>query len=143
MTSVEPAIRPIEDPDVDAVIDLWNACGLVVPSNDPARDLAFARSKDNCVVQVADAEGQIAASAMAGHDGHRGQLYYVAVVPRRQRSGLGRQIVRAAEAWLKGQGIWKVNLVICASNVVVRGFYERIGYQHEDRVNMARHLDEE
>ena len=51
---------------------------------------------------------------MVGHDGHRGMFYYLAVDPARQRRGLGRAAVRAAEAWLAARGVWKVNLLVRA-----------------------------
>jgi hypothetical protein len=78
---------------------------------------------------------------MAGHDGHRGWLYYVAVPPGRRGTGLGRRIVDHAEAWLKSLGVRKVNLMIRESNLGARGFYARLGYDVEPRCVMARWLE--
>ena len=77
-------IRPLADGDEAAVIALWQACGLTRPWNDPARDLAFARGKPNSDILVGLAESRIVASAMVGHDGHRGTMYYVSVAPSEQ-----------------------------------------------------------
>ncbi len=76
-----PTIRPIEDADIPAVIALWHAAGVARPWNDPATDIAFARRGPHGTVLVAEIEGSVAATAMAGEDGHRGWLYYVAVRP--------------------------------------------------------------
>jgi RimJ/RimL family protein N-acetyltransferase len=65
---------------------------------------------------------------MVGEDGHRGWIYYVATTPERQRTGLGRQIMAAAEAWLANRGVWKVQLLIRDDNENVKRFYERLGY---------------
>ena len=46
-----------------------------------------------------------------------------------------------AEAWLAGLGVPKVELMIREDNDVARGFYERIGYQCEPRILMARWLE--
>ena len=76
------AFRDIEDRDVEAVVALWQACGLTRPWNDPYKDIAFARAGRDSTVLVLERGGAIIATVMAGHDGHRGMLYYVAVEPR-------------------------------------------------------------
>ncbi len=104
------AIRRFEDGDLDAVIALWQACGLVVPYNDPEGDIAFCRASPNAALFVSEAGGTIAAAAMAGHDGHRGWLYDVAVDPARRGAELGRRMVAHAETWLASLGVRKANL---------------------------------
>src|SRR5204863_3837699 len=99
------AISPITDTDVDAVISLWQRCGLTRPWNDPAGDIAFVRRGANATILVGRADGAIVASTMVGHDGHRGWVYYVAVDPQQQRRDFGRAIMAAAEDWLRGQGV--------------------------------------
>jgi ribosomal protein S18 acetylase RimI-like enzyme len=121
-------IRPVAGGEEAAVIALWHACGLTRPWNDPAQDLAFARGKPNSDVLVGLAEGRIVASAMVGHDGHRGAMYYVSVAPEMRGRGLGRQLVESAEAWLRARGVWKVNLLVRTGNEAVLGFYAQLGY---------------
>ena len=141
MKRAPPRIRSFHDDDLDAVVALWRACGLVVAYNDPAHDIAFCRAAPQSELFVAEAGGDIVATAMAGHDGHRGWLYYVAVPPERRGAGLGRRIVDHAEAWLKSLGVRKVNLMIRESNLGARGFYARLGYDVEPRCVMARWLE--
>ncbi len=140
MANPEASIRPYADGDFDAVAALWQASGLTVPYNDPAADIAFCRTSPNAELFVTEIGGAIVASAMAGHDGHRGWLYYVAVDPAHRGASLARAIVRHGEAWLAGLGVRKVNLQIRESNTAVQGFYERIGYVNEPRINMSRWL---
>jgi len=130
----------LEDDDIEALIALWQACGLTRPQNDPEKDIAFARAGPASAILVGRQGGRIVASVMVGHDGHRGVVYYVAVDPTHQRAGLGRQVMAAAEDWLTARGIWKLNLVIRAENEAVRAFYERLGYEVEPRIVMARRL---
>jgi len=130
--------RPLEDGDITDVIALWTECGLVRSWNDPARDIAFARGKENSEILVGVAEGKLVSSAMVGHDGHRGWLYYVSVAPAIQGQGVGKATVRAAEAWLKGRGIWAINLNIRTENGKVRNFYAALGYELRDVVVMGR-----
>ncbi len=75
---------------------------------------------------------------MAGHDGHRGWLYYLAVDPLMQHKGLGRETVRAAEEWLKARGVWAINLMIRNDNIAARGFYEALGYTLGDVIHMGK-----
>lgn len=136
-----PLIRPIADGEEEAVIALWHACGLTRPWNDPAQDLAFARGKPNSDVLVGLAGSRIVASAMVGHDGHRGAMYYVSVAPTEQGRGYGRQIVTAAEAWLKERGVWKANLLVRKGNDAVLGFYDELGYEAGSVQEIEKWLD--
>jgi hypothetical protein len=135
-------IRPLTDADIDPVIELWTECGLTEPWNDPRVDIARARTSGAAEILVAtDAKGRIAATAMVGNDGHRGWLYYMAVAPELQDTGLGRRMVAAAEEWMNARGVMKVMLMIRPSNARVRGFYEALGYDEQNRIVMARWLD--
>lgn len=135
--------REIADGDVEKVITLWHACGLTRPWNDPYKDISFARESETSTVLVLERDGRIAATVMAGHDGHRGMLYYVAVDPALRRQGLGKAAVRAAESWLGARGVWKVNLLVRAENAAVKGFYEALGYEVNPVLCMARRIVEE
>ncbi len=136
---LEPrAYRPA---DQAAVIELWRACGLVVPLNDPARDIALCLDSGHGAIFVVGQDAEILASVMVGHDGHRGWLYYLAVRPGERLHGLGRRLVRHAEDWLAGQGLAKVQLMIRESNTEVTAFYRRLGYAVEPRTVMSRRLD--
>jgi ribosomal protein S18 acetylase RimI-like enzyme len=135
------AVTEITDADVEAVGALWARCGLTRPWNDPAADIAFARSAPGATILVGRKDGTMVASVMVGHDGHRGTVYYVSVDPNCQGEGLGREIMAAAEDWLKSQGVWKLNLMVRADNSKVIDFYQALGYATEERVNMAKWLD--
>ena len=138
MCSVE--FRPVQDTEVAGVIALWDTCGLTRPWNDPDKDIAFARSGPASDLLVMVDNKTVIASVMVGHDGHRGIVYYVATHPDFQRKGLGAAAMRAAESWLTQRGVWKLNLLVRAENEAVRSFYEKLGYEVEPRLCMARKL---
>jgi ribosomal protein S18 acetylase RimI-like enzyme len=135
------AISSITDADVSGVVALWHRCNLTRPWNDPASDIAFARKGANASILVGRHEGEIAATAMVGHDGHRGWVYYVAVDPDLQGKDFGRTIMAAAEDWLRQQGVEKAMLMVRADNTKVRAFYDKLGYETQERVVYARWLD--
>ncbi|MGH6975856.1 MAG: GNAT family acetyltransferase, partial [Stellaceae bacterium] len=119
----------------------WKRCGLTRPWNDPGADMALARAGENAAVLVGRSEGDIVASMMVGHDGHRGWFYYLSVDPTAQGRGFGRAITQAAEAWLAARHVTKAMLMIRPDNAAVRAFYEKLGYFNQPRAVMARWLD--
>ena len=135
-------VRSYAPADFEKVIALWEACELTRPWNDPASDIEFCVGSENSIllVGVAGGESKIVATAMVGHDGHRGWVYYVAVAPKHQEKGAGREIMAHAEGWLAQRGVPKAMLMIRETNKKVIGFYERLGYAVEERVVMARWL---
>jgi ribosomal protein S18 acetylase RimI-like enzyme len=135
------AITEIADSDVDAVIALWQRCGLTRPWNDPASDIALARRNANSTILVGRAEGAVVATAMVGHDGHRGWVYYVAVDPLRQKQGFGRAIMDAAEQWLREAGLPKLQLLVRRENAQAGAFYRGIGYEEADTIVFAKWID--
>ncbi|WP_338831110.1 GNAT family acetyltransferase [Bradyrhizobium sp. 27S5] len=135
------AIAPIADADVADVVALWLACGLTRPWNDPSADIALARRGPNSAVLVGRDAGAIVATAMVGHDGHRGWVYYVAVDPRRQGKGLGRTMMQAVEDWLRQAGVPKLQLLIRRENAKASAFYQTLGYEESTSVMLAKWLD--
>jgi len=134
-------IAAIEDADVAAVIVLWQRCGLTRPWNNPAADIALARNGPNAAMLVGRDGRGIAASVLVGHDGHRGWVYYVAVDPDHRHKGYGRVIMDAAEDWLRGRGIEKLQLMVRPDNSQVQAFYQSLGYFEQERIIYAKWLD--
>ena len=134
-------IAPVTDADVEPLVALWERCNLTRPWNDPRDDIAFARKTPTCEILLGRADGAIVASAMVGHDGHRGWVYYVAVDPDAQHKGHGRAIMSAAEDWLRQQGVAKIMLMVRPDNTQVQAFYETLGYDEQERVIYAKWLD--
>ena len=139
---VSLSISPIEDGDVEAVVALWQRCGLTRPWNDPKADIALARRGPASAILVGRDGGKIVASAMVGHDGHRGWVYYVAVDPDRQQQGFGRAIMTASENWLRQAGIAKLQLLVRRENAQAGAFYRSIGYDEAQVAVFAKWLDD-
>ena len=127
--------------DGEAVIGLWQACGLTRPWNDPLSDFRLALSAESSTVLAARIGAVVVGTIMVGFDGHRGWVYYLAVDPKAQRSGLGRALMAAAEAWLVARGCPKIQLMVRQDNVQALGFYEAIGLTPQPVVVLGRRLD--
>lgn len=133
-------VRPFLEADREGVIELWERCGLTRAWNDPAVDIDRKLARDGELLLVGCVGDEIVASVMAGYDGHRGWVNYLAVDPGAQGAGHGRAIMQAAEDRLLALGCPKVNLQIRTSNLDAVRFYESIGYTMDDVVSMGRRL---
>lgn len=137
------AIRAFSRADAEAVVALWQECGLVRAWNDPYKDIARKLSEQPELFLVACAgseEGVVVASAMVGFDGHRGWVYYLAVAPGMQRQSLGRAMMARAEQLLIERGCPKLMLMVRSSNAAVIDFYRELGYGEETVVVMGKRL---
>ncbi|MCU1718484.1 GNAT family acetyltransferase [Pseudomonas sp. 5P_3.1_Bac2] len=135
-----PHIRPYHDTtDRSQVIRLWRELlGYNVPHRQPELSIDNKLACADGLFFVAEAQGQVIATAMAGYDGHRGWLYAVAVDPAFQRQGLGQQLVAVAEQALTALGCVKINLQVLSSNQATAAFYEALGYEVEPIISMGK-----
>jgi ribosomal protein S18 acetylase RimI-like enzyme len=136
-------IRTFQITDTKAVIQLWNDCGLVVPHNDPAKDIKRKLEVNPEWFLVGEVEKDIMASCMAGYDGHRGWIYYLAVLPQHQGNGFARQMMKKAEEILKAADCPKINLQVRATNQKVIKFYESIGFTNDEVISFGKRLKED
>lgn len=133
-------IRPYQPDDEDAVVALWQACELTRPWNDPRKDIARKLTVQPELFFVGTQDGAVMASVMAGFDGHRGWVNYLAVHPSHQKHGHGQALMRAVEQALLAMGCPKINLQVRAANTGVLAFYGRIGYANDEVVSLGRRL---
>jgi ribosomal protein S18 acetylase RimI-like enzyme len=123
-----------------AAIALWHDVGLTRPWNDPLEDLRRAMAGPASTVLAGTEDGRLLATAMVGHDGHRGWVYYVAVRPDRRGRGHGRAIMRACETWLAARDVPKIDLMVRTENDAVLAFYHAIGYGRDEVFVMSKRL---
>lgn len=136
--------RRFDESDSDKVIALWEKAGLLRPWNNPNKDIA--RKLQEMAVNsyswfwVAEQNGVIIATAMAGYDGHRGSVNYLGVDPDVQQSGVGRLIMQRIEADLIAAGCPKLNLQVRDDNIDVLAFYDRLDYQRDATISLSKRL---
>ena len=134
-------IRPFGPSDEAGTIALWERCGLVVPWNVPTLDIQRKMDFQPELFFVAEREGALVGTVMAGYEGHRGWINYLAVEPELQGGGLGRRLMDHAEERLRALGCAKINLQVRATNEKVIGFYESLGFRIDETVSMGKRLD--
>jgi len=134
-------IRPFTPADEAAVVALWARCGLIRPWNDPHKDIRRKLSVQSDLFLVGVQEREIVAVAMAGYEGHRGWVNYLAVAPEHQRKGLARALMREVERLLHQAGCPKINLLVRRVNQGVIEFYRQLGYILDDVVCLSKRLE--
>lgn len=140
-------IRSFVESDTQAVVELWRSAGLTRPWNDPHRDVQrkLGVQPEWFLVGVDDAsdggaQEAVVASVMAGWDGHRGWISFLAVHPDRQHEGLGTALLAEAERLLTEAGCPKVMLMVRTGNEGVLAFYEQQGWSRDDVVVLGKRL---
>lgn len=132
-------VRSYEAGDFAGVKALWEEAF----PDDPPHNRAEAAIPEKLRVQpelllVAEEDGAVIGTVMAGYDGHRGWLYSVAVRLSHRRRGIGEMLVREAEGRLKAMGCGKINLQVRATNAEATRFWEKLGYRVEDRLSLGK-----
>ena len=95
------------DEDYDTLIDLWEKSGLPYKPN--GRDSIDSISREihngHCRFLFAKRNDEFIGSALITHDGRKGWINRVCVLPDFRYKGIARSLVDAGEIWLKEQGI--------------------------------------
>ena len=133
-------IRSYQASDEASVIRLWTDCDLVRPWNDPRKDIQRKLTVQPDLFVVGVLGFNLVATVMAGYDGHRGWVNYLAVAEKHRRRGFGRTLMQHVEARLKEMGCPKLNMQVRATNRAVLAFYERIGYAEEQNISLGKRL---
>jgi ribosomal protein S18 acetylase RimI-like enzyme len=115
----------------------------VRPWNDPRKDIQRKVRVGRQMFLVALDGPELIGTVMAGYEGHRGWINYLAVRADRRRSGLGTRLMAEAERLLIGVGCPKINLQIREENSDVIAFYRAIGYEPDRVVSLGKRLVED
>lgn len=135
-----PEIREYAKADEAQVVALWRECGLQRSWNDPHLDIERKQAIGDTLFLVAELDGSVVGTLMAGYDGHRGSINYVGVLPSHRKLGIGLGLMSEAERRLLKLGCPKINLQIRLDNLEAVEFYRRLGYETFDVIDMGKRL---
>ncbi len=141
MTEAGLVVRNYSLVDEGIVVDLWRQCGLVVPWNDPSVDIRRKMEFQPRLFFVGELDGRIVGTVMAGYEGHRGWINYLAVAPDLRKMGIGRRLMEVAEVELRELGCQKINLQVRSSNKEVIAFYESLGFTVDDVISLGKRIE--
>ena len=133
-------IRLFQESDETAVVALWAECRLTRPWNDPRKDIQRKLAVQPELFLVGVVDGDLVASVMAGYEGHRGWVNYLAVAPRLRGKGFGRALMQHVEEALLQRGCPKINLQVREANREAIEFYRHLGYLQDESVSLGKRL---
>ena len=123
-------IRPATADDVTGVLAFWDAAAQPT-STDSVEVLTNLVGHDPGALIVAEADGAIVGTVIAGWDGWRGSIYRLAVDPAQRRTGLGSSLLRAAEARLASVGARRLHAIVVESNDNAVAFWDASDWEHQ------------
>ncbi len=133
-------IRTCREEDREEIVKLWQECKLIVPWNDPRKDISIKLKFQPDLFLAGVIDNLLIATAMAGYEGHRGWINYLAVSPEVQKQGIGRKLMEAAETKLKSLGCPKLNVQVRTNNTNVIEFYKRVGFSEDNVIGLGKKL---
>jgi ribosomal protein S18 acetylase RimI-like enzyme len=136
-------VRPFKESDEARVLELWMFAGLIRAWNDPKKDIQRKLKVQRELFLVAELEGVVVGVVMAGYEGHRGWVNYLAVDIGQRRRGIGSALMRDAERRLRLLGCPKINLQVRAENAEVQAFYAALGFKNDEVVSLGKRLEED
>jgi ribosomal protein S18 acetylase RimI-like enzyme len=122
-------VRPARAADVAAILELWRLATVPSATDDEDGILALL-SHDREALLVAEIDGRVTGTLVAGFDGWRGQMYRLAVHPEARRSGIARQLVAVAEQRLETRGARRISALVLGDDGA-RAFWAAVGYEED------------
>jgi ribosomal protein S18 acetylase RimI-like enzyme len=121
-------VRVMTPDDWDGVAAVWENHEGTNPVDDSPEGFAKYLRRNPTTSFVAEDDGRIIGTILAGHDGRRGIFHHVSVLSEYQKQGVGKMLVDSAAEALRKEGINKVLLVVFKHNENGNAFWEHMGF---------------
>lgn len=129
------AIRTMLLTDYDAVMALMaQTPGVAVRDADSYDATARYLERNPGLSFVAEAEGVVIGCVMCGHDGRRGYLQHLLVLPAHRRAGVATALVARCLDGLDSIGIAKCHIDVFKTNTSAQAWWERQGWQRREDI---------
>jgi ribosomal protein S18 acetylase RimI-like enzyme len=124
-----PTLRTGRADEVEALLDFWRRAEASPSSTESAEDVHRLLERDPDALIVADVDGEILGTLIAGWDGWRATFYRLAVDPAHRRHGLAATLVRAGEERLRALGAKRLNAIAESHKPGAMAFWASAGYE--------------
>jgi ribosomal protein S18 acetylase RimI-like enzyme len=125
-------IRTATADDVDAVLAFWRTAAEGTSISDDLDGVARLVDRDPQSLLLAEQNGELAGTVIAGFDGWRCHLYRLAVHPDRRRQGIGSALLAAAEERFVRLGGRRGDAMVLTRNQSAHHTWRAAGYAPEE-----------
>ena len=128
-------IREMTIEDYDEVYEMWQTTSQRALSKaDERGQMERYLSHNKGMSQVAVIDGKIVGTVLAGHDGRRGFIHHMAVLPEYRRKRIGHSLAEKAIEMIKLQGIDKTHIFCYQNNETGQSFWRDFGFNKREDV---------
>lgn len=128
-------IRPMTIDDYDEVYAMWLITTRRALSAADERDqMARYLKRNEGLSQVAIVDGKIVGTVLAGHDGRRGFIHHMAVLPEYRRRRIGHALAEKAIEKISSECIDKTHIFCYQNNETGQKFWSDFGFVKRDDV---------
>ena len=128
-------IREMTIDDYDEVYEMWQITTKRALSKADEKDQMERYLKHNAgMSQVAVVDGKIVGTVLAGHDGRRGFIHHMAVLPEFRRKKIGHALAQTAIQKIREQGIDKTDIFCYQNNETGQSFWRDFGFEKREDV---------
>jgi GNAT superfamily N-acetyltransferase len=124
--------------DAESIIRFWADSGASMRPADEVAQVRRVVVNPAAVLLLAEAENEIVGTLLGTFDGWRGNLYRLAVHPKRRRQGIGRELVRRIEDVFAIWGVRRITALIEVDRSWAAAFWSAVGYPRDEHV--VRHV---
>ncbi|WP_255369042.1 GNAT family N-acetyltransferase [Polaromonas sp. OV174] len=116
--------------DYDAVIDLMKQTpGVSFRDADSRESTARYLQRNPGLSFVCQVDRQVVGCIMSGHDGRRGYLQHLVVLPTHRRKGIANALVESCLSELERLGILKSHIDVFKTNALASSYWESQGWK--------------
>lgn len=128
-------MRRARGADLPAVLGLWEKARSGHASvADRAEDLERLVAGSPAALLVAERDGEVVGTLVAGWDGWRGNMYRLAVAADERRRGVGLALVRAGEEYLRDRGAARITALVAFDDGEAGAFWDAAGYPRDEEI---------
>ena len=132
-------IMPMAVEDLAAVTALWNDTdGVGMNESDDPQQLRAFLARNPGLSLVARDSSRLIGAVLCGHDGRRGFLYHLAVLPEYRKRGVGRAMVDQCLDRLGALGLLRCNILMYVDNHTGEQFWKRGGWYDRSELKLMQ-----
>lgn len=126
-------IRPAGAAEIPDLLAFWARAAEGTSITDDPAGVARLIERDPEALIVAERDGALAGTVIAGWDGWRASLYRLAVDPDQRRQGIGAALLAAAERRFAALGGRRADAMVLVDNELGQDAWRAAGYHREEQ----------